>query len=278
MLHVEEFSPSVYPELAVRSFSGLTIFWNQGEEAMLRIDHVEKRLKFNELVFLTEFHRVQAVEAECLRVIRFNRAFFCIVDHDSEVGCKGLLFFGGASQVPIISLPAEEEEKFSLLWRLLGIEMQTRDSLQFEMLQMMLKRLLILCTRLYKQQRADGASPADLELVRAFNFLVETHFRTRHDVAAYADLLHKSPKTLANVFLEHHTRTPLQAIHDRILLEARRLLTYTDKPVKEIAGELGFADLQAFSRFFRGKEGVAPTVYRESPTSGKMAHLPGKIG
>jgi hypothetical protein len=83
-------------------------------------------------------------------LIHFNRAFYCIADHDSEVGCKD--FFFGASQFPKITIPNEELEKFEILWKMFAIEMESKDDLQNDMLLMMLKRLLILCTRIYKEQ------------------------------------------------------------------------------------------------------------------------------
>jgi hypothetical protein len=45
----------------------------------------------------------------------------------------------------------EELEKFEILWKMFAIEMVSKDDLQNDMLQMMLKRLLILCTRVQKQ-------------------------------------------------------------------------------------------------------------------------------
>jgi AraC family transcriptional activator of pobA len=47
-----------------------------------------------------------------------------------------------------------------------------------------------------------------------------------------------------------------------VLLEARRLLRYTDKPAFAIAQELGFADPAYFGRFFRRESGVTPRQYR----------------
>jgi hypothetical protein len=51
-----------------------------------------------QILFLTEYHKVEVLKVTT-RLIHFNRAFYCIADHDSEVGCKGILFFG-ASQFP----------------------------------------------------------------------------------------------------------------------------------------------------------------------------------
>jgi AraC-like DNA-binding protein len=85
-------------------------------------------------------------------------------------------------------------------------------------------------------------------------------------VQHYAALLNKSPKTIANLFSSHSTKTPLQVIHERIITEAKRLLLYTDKSVKEIANDLGFTDLTHFSKFFKNQTGQSPTDFHK-PTS-----------
>jgi hypothetical protein len=42
---------------------------------------------------LTEYHKVEVLKVTTARLIHFNRAFYCIADHDSEVGCKGFCFW-----------------------------------------------------------------------------------------------------------------------------------------------------------------------------------------
>lgn len=242
---------------------GLSIVWFTEGENFITIDGVECCFGKNQIITLTEFNSIHVKKIVRARLVQFNRPFYCIIHNDSEVGCKGLLFFG-AHQLPILHLPATEEDKFSILWRMFEIEMHSTDSLQVEMLQMMLKRLLILCTRLYKDQNELSAiaSPT-IDLIREFNILIETHFRTHHTVSAYANLLHKSPKTLSNIFSKMYQKSPLQFIQERLILEAKRLLLYTDKPVKEIGYEIGFEDIQSFSRFFKSKEKISPSEYRE---------------
>lgn len=261
-LEIRVVNKQTFSELAYLPESGLQLIWFGKGDHKLVIDAVECEFHENDMVFLTEFHRIKLIALGEAKVLRFNRAFFCIINHDSEVGCRGLLFFG-ASQLPVIKLSETDIERFSLLWNAFLTELQTEDVLQLEMLQMMLKRLIILCTRLYKEQHDVSKIDAQsTDLVRAFNFLVETHFREKHAVKEYAELLFKSPKTLSNLFAKLSEKTPLQFIQERILLEARRLLAYTDKPVKEIAYELGYDDVQSFSRFFRSQEGKSPTEFR----------------
>ncbi len=261
-LLLDEVSSHNCQVLTERIESSLSIIWNTSDKATLIIDKVEYVLEKNQLIFLTEFHHVETKKVDEIRLVRFNRPFYCIKDHDSEVGCRGILFFG-ASTVPVINIPEEELEKFETLWKMFEIEMQSKDKLQIEMLQMMLKRFIILCTRLSKEQNEISLDTETHDMIRDFNFLVETHFKTKHSVAEYADLLFKSPKTLSNFFAKHKQRSPLATIQERVLLEARRLLAYTDMPVKEVAYEVGFDSIQTFSRFFKKKEGVSAKEYRK---------------
>ncbi len=272
ILILSDLSSSNCHLLKDRLESGLTIVWSTEQETHLNIDGVDFSLKPNHILCLTEFHKVNVKHIGTARLIKFNRAFYCIADHDNEVSCKGILFFG-ASQVPEICIPESEKEKFDLLWRMFSLEMKSPDNLQAEMLQMMLKRLIILCTRLYKQQHTvTMRDTADLNIVREFNYLVETHFRTLHKVADYADLLHKSPKTLSNLFAKYNNKSPLQIVQSRIMLEARRLLTYTDKAISDIAYEIGYDDLQSFSRFFKSREGLSPKDFKERKSTEKATN------
>lgn len=239
----------------------LTILWFETNGNDFVIDGVKHTFNKNEIVFFTEFHQIQVIRKGRTKLIRFNRPFYCIIDHDVEVSCKGLLFFG-ASQLPRIQIPKESLEHFEILWKMFKIEMNSVDNLQAGMLQMMLKRYLILCTRLYKEQSdwTDELEPSDL--VREFNFLVEQHFKTKHSVIEYAELLNRSPKTISNLFSKLNRKTPLQYIQDRKMLEARRLLGHSDLSIKQISDEIGFEDSQSFSRFFKKQAGISPSEYR----------------
>ena len=78
----------------------------------------------------------------------------------------------------------------------------------------------------------------------------------------YAELLHRSPKTLSNLFAACGHASPLSVIHDRVNAEARRLLLYTGKSAKEVGYLLGYEDTAAFSRFFAKMNGESITSFR----------------
>jgi AraC family transcriptional activator of pobA len=246
--------------------SALTFLWFKSNQSV-KLDGLILHIKADQILCLTEFHHVENDRFDNVRLIRFNRSFYCIKDHDDEVSCKGLLFYT-AAESPIITIPKSEISKFEILWEMFSIEMTIADNLQFEMLQMMLKRLIILCTRIYKSEYPLPDNQVNgWDVIREFNLLVEIHFRKEHTVAAYASMLNRSPKTLANYFSQQGSGRPLHIIQERIMLEVRRLLRYSDKSIKEIAYEIGYKDIQAFSRAFRQKEGIAPSDFRKQKFS-----------
>jgi AraC-like DNA-binding protein len=244
--------------------SSLTILWFVSDNNLFIIDGKEVIFSKNEIVFLTEFHKVIPKTIGDTRILQFNRPFYCVLDHDTEVGCKGLLFFG-AAQLPRLTIPKDDFYKFNILWEMFTIEIEsTTNKLQIDMLQMMLKRYLILCARLYTIQKKELLDEPEVNIIREYNFFIEQYFKSKHTVAEYAVLLHKSPKTLSNIFSKIGSKMPLQYIQERIMLEARRQLYYTEKPIKEIAYDLGYDDIQAFSRFFKKQEGMSPTEYKKA--------------
>lgn len=240
----------------------LQLLWFQSDGNKLIIDGIPYTFNNNDIVSLSQYHHVEYEEISSMKMLRFNSEFYCVINHDSEVGCKGVLYYTPA-KIPVVRV---EEPQFAIMndaWSITDMELEMKDELQLEMLQIVLKRILILCTRIYKKQGAMSfIDDSQHNLIREFNFLVEQNFRAQRSVSYYAELLHKSPKTITNTFKKIGKQSPLQIIHDRVLLEAKNLLHYTRKDVSEIAYELGFENVQIFSRFFKKQAGISPTDFR----------------
>jgi len=252
-----------YERLLQSESHELSLLWFQEDGNQLEIDGMSYSFKKNDIVCLTEFNKIQVSFIKQARLLKWNKHFYCVITNDSEVGCKGILFYG-ASGLPIIHPSEQDIETLSTVWKMLEQEMASFDNLQEEMLQMMLKRIIILCTRMFKNQTEyKNVEHQNIDIIREYNFLVERHFKEKHTVSEYAELLYKSPKTLSNLFKKLGNKTPLQFIQDRKMLEARRLLSHSDRTVSEVGYELGFADVQSFSRFFKKKEGVSPVDFKK---------------
>ena len=237
--------------------------WVRQGALSLEVDHVPMRLEAGEIVSLTPLHHVGSLRADgdCLSLL-FDSNFYCIFGHDGEVSCNGLLF-NGSSEPLRLALSAQRQEALGRIVDELCAEYEVNDGLREEMLRMQLKRFIIVCTRAAREHfGADGPQEQLFDIVRPFYVLGDEHCRTRRRVQDYAELLHRSPKTLSNLFAACGRPSPLSVIHDRVNAEARRLLLYTDKSAKEVAYLLGYEDTAAFSRFFAKMNGESITGFR----------------
>lgn len=237
-----------------------TFIWAQKNAVSLKIDQVHFTLQSGQIIALTPLHHLQYIQGDAV-VYQFNREFYCIKDHDKEVGCVGILFYGNL-EVPVVTLEEDQKRKLHTLHEVFSEELDTKDSIQAEMLRLLMARFIIKITRLIKSKGNYGqVHDEKLEIIRTFTFLVESHFRKEHSVSFYAAELNKSPKTVSNYFSKFD-KTPLQIIHDRIVLETKRLLIYTDKSAKEIAFEVGFNDASHLSRLFKKQTGESPSSFK----------------
>ncbi len=243
----------------------IKILWNRSAEPIeIRLDDISISLQPNQITTTTylQYFSIQKANTP-LTALLFNRSFYCIQDHDAEVSCNGIIFFG-TQDIPLISLDEIEQRKFGLLYEVLVDEFQTKDKVQGEMLEVLLKRMIIKTTRLAKEQLiTKKLDNHQVDIIRQFNVLVDNHFKEKRQVQDYADLLHKSPKTLSNLFRTYNEKSPLRIIHERIILEAKRLLYYTDKSISDIAYDLGYEELAPFSKLFKRIEGITPSKFQK---------------
>lgn len=239
-----------------------TFVWTKDKPVKIKVDSVLAVVEPNHIVSLTPNQYLEVKDLKNVVVYQFNQDFYCIKEHDREVSCTGVLFFSNQT-VPMVRLDKTEAQKFLQLHHVLIEELETQDTIQAEMLRMLISRFIIKVTRLVKSQYPDEISKSPkMDMLREFNMLVEKHYKTQHQVAAYAEMMFKSAKTLSNSFATYD-KGPLQIIHDRIVLEAKRLLYYTEISSKEIAFDLGFDDPSHFSRLFKKHTGESPTAFRK---------------
>jgi len=241
------------------------IVWVLEDEVDFIVDTVPLKVQANEMIFFTPHHEIELVTANPkLRSLGFNREFYCISDNDEEVSCYGHLFYG-SSAATLITLCTADQQRIESLFEVFKEEFEYTDHIQGEMLRMLLKRLLIKSSRLARESLVEPQiKDSQLDVVRKFNVLVEKHFKEKHQVKEYADLLFKSPKTLSNLFAKYNDLTPLQVINERIVLEAKRRLAHTQKTIEELAYELGYSDAAHFSKFFKKQTGSSPNSFKKS--------------
>lgn len=107
-----------------------------------------------------------------------------------------------------------------------------------------------------------AAGNARAALVARLREKIETHLRSGLSVAQYAKLLNVTPARLRAACIEVTGKTPMRVLEERLVLEAKRNLTYTNMTIAQIAYYLGFTDPAYFSRFFSKLAGESPAAFR----------------
>jgi len=101
-----------------------------------------------------------------------------------------------------------------------------------------------------------------LQLSRAFRILVRKDFKTMKSPSEYAEALNITRGYLTETVREVTGKPAQHWIHQEILIEAKRLLVFTNLSIKEVAYELGYGDHTYFSRLFSKLEDQSPSEFR----------------
>lgn len=133
---------------------------------------------------------------------------------------------------------------------------------QQRMLTAYLTVFLTYLSRLYVEQHKGIDTSVDKVLLRTFQSKINESFKELKEVGDYASELNISAGHLSEVVKIQSGKPAIKHIHERLVLEAKRLLFHTNNSLKEIAFDLGFSDASYFNRFFKRETEVTPAEYR----------------
>jgi len=241
------------------------IFFVEKGKGKYTIDFQSFEIENSGLFFLSpgQVLTVEAEKANASFEIAFDKEFYCIETHGKEIACNGVLF-NNVHRSTFLPLSENDTVLFRQFVANMERELENPGRAHREMLETYLRMFLIEALRKGDEIQTVEAAESEEEnrLAGDFIALVDKHFRKKHAVSEYAELLFVSPKSLAKRLHAHGYPTPTEVIRDRIVLEAKRDLRYTQKSVKEIAFGLGFEDPAYFTRYFKKAEGASPAIYR----------------
>lgn len=242
------------------------IVWVQEGKLSIAVDHEELELGRDEIISVSKHHRIEFREVSGTYVaLLFNEDFYGDSNHLVEPSHTGILFNNTSTRVVRLILPPRDAALIRELIDRMSMEYIMYDNLRGEMLNLLLKRLTIICIRLARKQLAECSSHDRVfDTIQRYYTLVDLHFKEKKQVKEYAAMLHRSPKTLSNMFATYGMPSPLRIIQERVLTEAKRLLLNTTHSVKEISVILGFESVGTFSRFFKNATGENMSAYRKA--------------
>jgi AraC family transcriptional activator of pobA len=253
-------------------------------EGPIRAPH---RHDYHELLWLRAGSGVQVVDGEAMDIVcgtvtvvargqvhQFRRASGL---HGAIVRITDAALAGVAQHVPAgwllggrggrtIVVPAGERDRFEAVVGALRAETRRPpDPYGPDLVRHLTSTVLLWLERWYDAAHAERpeADDADVALHRRFAALLDRDFARHHDVAHYADALAVPPAALARVLTTLTGRATKELIVERAMVEAMRLLRFTDLTVGEVAHRVGYGDPLYFSRAFKRFAGRAPQAYRQ---------------
>jgi len=138
------------------------------------------------------------------------------------------------------------------------------DARSAELERHLLSVLLLWLERWHEATRTErrDADDAEVQLHQRFAERLEADYARHHDAAHYADALGVPAAALSRALSHVTGRSTKELVTDRVMLEAARLLRFTDLTVQAIGHRVGFRDPLYFSRAFKRHQGEAPQAYR----------------
>jgi len=160
-----------------------------------------------------------------------------------------------------------KEETFSIISEAVSLFMKfaerKSDKLYHSLLKDSCNALVALVVSQYLESTKSSDKLSRFEIVtKGFREILERNYTTTKRPADYAEKLSITTPYL-NECVKNATGHPVSYhIQQRIILEAKRLLYYSDKSVKEIAADLGYDDYPYFSRLFSKVTGMTAMAFR----------------
>lgn len=240
------------------------ILWVDEGQSRQIIDFEAYELKKGSLFFISpgqvhEFEEWQPLKGG---TIMFTSDFF-LFNHQDKNKLFELSFLDNTYINPALN---PSEESFSEIRKTIDILMKekNRPDSSISILQSLLNILLHQIQRTIDKDAGYKFNPRYLVLFKEFQHLIENDFKGSATVFNYADLLNISQHHLNRVVKEITGHSATRFIQNRKVLEAKRMLTFSDMPVNEIAAELNFFDSSFFAKSFKKITGLSPSAYKAS--------------
>jgi AraC-like DNA-binding protein len=144
------------------------------------------------------------------------------------------------------------------------VEMKNNSSFSTAVVKAYLQLILALCSKIKSKDTAIYQEENTYHPLMKFKALLENNFHKERQPSFYAAQMSISPNNFSKICKQHFLKTPSTLIHERVILESKKLIHLSHKSMKEIAAELNFDDENYFSRYFKKHAGITPTAFREN--------------
>ena len=243
-----------------------TVLFIEEAEGKHIVDYKSYAFSRKEVHFVSpgQVHQVALTKKPIGKVFTFSKEFL-VYNNIAESYISNFNLFKSFSESPPIKLDDSTFNRLCSIVDNMEEYLDLKIDFYTDALGALLSLFLINCSNSSKVDRSqiDNVNP-NICLVRDFKKLVDSNFDKWHKVKDYASELKVSPKQLSTIIKSITGKVAKEFIQDRLILEAKRLLLHTDLSIKEIAYQIGFDEPLHFSGFFKKKEDISPSIFRNS--------------
>jgi AraC family transcriptional activator of pobA len=172
-------------------------------------------------------------------------------------------FFRGDVKTSIFNLPAVLHQKVKELFEVIISEAARNDASSIDMIRALMMQFFIMMSRLSEEHVFNGPASYNQTLVRNFQKLIGENYTRLKLPKDYSGMLYITPNHLNAVCKDILGISAGDVIRNRLMLEAKRLLTNQQLNINEIAFALNFSDNSYFTKFFKKAEGKTPEEFRK---------------
>lgn len=266
--HKTEFEITLFEEMEEPNVDDLhkhtfyEIIWIEEGKSIQVIDYKEYEIKPNSLFFISpgQLHHFEEWQPIKGGSIMFTADFFLLNQNNKEKLFELSFldnFYANACVVP----DKKSHQEITKIIELLVSE-KKREDFSKSICQSLLQVLLTQVQRCINKEKNETSTPKYLVLYKKFKNLLDENFDKGLTASDYASRLNITQHHLNHVVKQITNKTSSEVIRERSILEAKRLLTFTDDTITEIASKLLFFDSSYFSKIFKNETGKTPYEFR----------------
>lgn len=261
MVRFEEMEEPNVDEIHKHTF--YEILWIEKGATKQTIDFNEYEVLPGSLFFISpgQVHSFDEWEGLQGGTIFFTEEFVLLQNANPQLLYE-FSFLDNPHSSPVIHLNSVEFEKFQVLLTLMNAE-NARSNHSLLVLQSLLKVFLIEIQRQLDQKIKNKIPPKNLILYKKFKSLLEKNVLNHWKSRDYAREIDVSAHHLNFICKQLTDSTTTGLIRERTILEAKRMLIFSEKKVTEIAKILGFTDLAYFGKVFRNVTKMNPLDFKK---------------
>jgi len=234
------------------------IIWVKKGNSTQTIDYKNYEITADSLFFISPgqlhlFEEWQDIEGYC---IMFTEDYFLQLFQNKNILFE-LSYLDNLYSNPFLKIKEEGKSKLQAVVDFLLEENsnETRQALLF----VLLKQI----QNLFSEKVIDQSSKHQIVIFKQFKNLVEQNFNKHLALTDYANQLNITAHHLNSIIKFLCNKTTSDIIKERILVEAKQLLQFSDETISQITYKLGFEDSSYFARYFKKYTSNSPLEFRK---------------